>query len=242
MAGGIALSVGLSVLSYFYVEQRLRKRRILASPNRLLMAFLAGSVVIGLTGAVIRISDGLPSRIPKSVAEYKTKLAEQNFRFREASEVERCWLRNDSDMDTLTQKCMASEEGRKNVIVMGDSHSAHLMAGLRSAFPETHFSQVSGSSCPLVRGYSAGVRKACRAILDWMEDTNNFCPFHAVVLSTRGERDSARLLGQWAIELSEIYDGEVHVVGPASLLCSEHADHLSRDNGQVRRRHRCRFR
>ena len=64
----------------------------------------------------------------------------------------------------LDESCLAIDKHRKNYLLLGDSHAAHLVAGLNTAFPSVHFLQANAVGCkPVFLGEDA---TACRSLME----------------------------------------------------------------------------
>ena len=59
-----------------------------------------------------------------------------------------CHVHRNTSFDTYDSKtCLQLAEGRKNILIMGDSHAADMYAALAAAYPEFHFLQATGAGC-----------------------------------------------------------------------------------------------
>lgn len=57
------------------------------------------------------------------------------------------------------EKCLSTVPGKINILLIGDSHAAHLYSGLQAEFPEAHIAQATSSGCrPLL---STGGEERC---------------------------------------------------------------------------------
>lgn len=213
---GVVMAIALSAFSYVFIEQPIRNRHIFRSRLSVYAAFAVITVLIGAFGAFVRIHDGLPARVPEAVAEYEYSLAQKKRLFVKYSAVNGCWLRGKAEPSTAIPRCVAESSEKSNVLVIGDSHSAHLMFGLRQSFPAINFNQLSSNSCPLVLGEVASERKNCMAIIKWPRDRSNLEGYDAIIISTRGSSyRSFDELSKWAITLTESVSAKIFVFGPA---------------------------
>jgi len=70
--------------------------------------------------------------------------------------------------------CLQLSSDKKNVLIIGDSHSAHLWAGLVAANPEINFLQASASGCKPIIG--AEGRERCTDLMHFI--FQEFIPTH----------------------------------------------------------------
>ena len=175
---GILLAV-LSAASYRFVEQPFRttgsawRRR---APWLLPGAATALAACCALTLAL----GGLPGRFRPDV---DSLAAYADYRERSPFREGRCFITSREDDDRFDRgSCLALSTDKPNVLLMGDSHAAHLWSGLETAWPGVNFLQATASGCTPVLDASGAQR--CTALMREMFE--RFIPGHkldAVVLS-----------------------------------------------------------
>jgi peptidoglycan/LPS O-acetylase OafA/YrhL len=137
-----AVLLAVSFLSWKYVEQPFRRGpfRLVGLP---LFRLAAIAVAVGIAaGAFLTASNGLPARFQPDVVKVGAFLKydpSQSYR------TGRCFLSEPSDR--LDAVCLAQDPGKKNYLLLGDSHAAHLWAGLSSQLPQVNFMQATAASC-----------------------------------------------------------------------------------------------
>jgi peptidoglycan/LPS O-acetylase OafA/YrhL len=143
----------LSITSYYLVEQPMRRaswtvdRRILS---------VAGVSLVAACVLVLR-SSGFPSRFSpeeRRVAGYLTA------DYSSAYETGRCFLWPQQQFKDLDPSCI-KPGAEANVFLWGDSHAAHLIAGLKRAFPSINLLRATMAGCLPFDAY--GQTDACRA-------------------------------------------------------------------------------
>ncbi len=65
--------------------------------------------------------------------------------------------------------CITLAEGRRNVLVYGDSAAAELRAALSSAYPDVNFLQITGSACKPFRAAYRNQEHYCVRMLDYAQ-------------------------------------------------------------------------
>lgn len=146
-------SFALGGISYKAIENTLRKRSRLKINLSLFVTALAICVFVILTkGVSFRFSDTL-----KQVVEYRM----DNTPWRPDT----CFLNPEQDYSEFS-KCPDTMT-EKSFVVWGDSHAAHLMPGLVSAFGiALNVTQRNASLCPPLIGPNIGGRPYCKNIND----------------------------------------------------------------------------
>lgn len=217
LAACLAISLGLSVLSYHWIEKPFRNRTLTrVRPQKVLAAAMAG--LLGMAAAGPALALLAPASLILRDPEAARDLAYLNYdqRAESRAEVSRdlCFLTDESPSPRLNlQTCLAEDGDRPDVLVFGDSHIAYLLPGLRSAFPSTHFVQATAAGCKPIDDYALG-RPYCRPMLDTIYDRLDRHHYQAVVLGGRWiEKDMPSLIR--SIRRLQAAGQTVVVVGPA---------------------------
>ena len=176
-AGILGVTVVLAWTSWRYVEGPMRRRP--ASRRTVFLA--AGLAVAGMVGlaAVFRLSGGFPWRFSvqtNRIASY-VDLGEKHFGSPKCGDAHPGWM----------GACLNIEADRPNVLVLGDSYSAHLWYGLNASFPAINFQQAAQSSCPPLISFPAYMRPECSRFMVSM--FNDFVASHP--------HELVLLAGQW---------------------------------------------
>jgi hypothetical protein len=164
----IIAAVGVSYLSYRYLEQPVRKRALFTTRRNLFAAAAVASVLLLALGIAGVISAGFPQRLdPRitTVAEYA------NYNIRQLYRLGDCFLTDEQRFSDLKRAiCAQREPDKKNVLIWGDSFAAHHFFGLQQLGMQNniHFLQANKSSCaplfdvdtsvPNCREFNDGVR------------------------------------------------------------------------------------
>ena len=143
------VSLIVATLSWRFVETPFRKGRF--RPGRRTLAYMTvvSLIVLTLAGGSIVWDHGMPSRFPpdallvSNFSSYDPTVA-----FRQGD----CFIVDPPNTfdDFRPQTCLADDRTRKHYLLLGDSHAAHLYAGLVAEFPEINFSQATHSGCKSV--------------------------------------------------------------------------------------------
>jgi hypothetical protein len=131
------LSVFVLAVSYFswrFVEQPFRSKTKI---SRKAIFLLAGVIsVLFLTfGVVGHKSDGFIGRFSASEQELLLSIRQLNVNsIMNAQGLEKCFLLQGTLSDLFDEKCLSSTSGKPRVVLLGDSHAAHLSSGVRHHF------------------------------------------------------------------------------------------------------------
>lgn len=204
------LSFALAVLSWRYVEQPFRRRSVPLQP------LLAGSGVAtaGLAGAALALilSGGWPQRFSE---RGRTIAAAMDYPLDAAFRSGECFIHHRSQQFEA-EACLETGKGRSQVLLVGDSHAAHLAPGLRKSFPGSAISQVTAAGCRPAITYKPGRYPFCTQLMVWaLDDYVAKSRPDLVVLAARWEDDDLAALGDLLGALRDKGQA-VLVVGPAA--------------------------
>jgi peptidoglycan/LPS O-acetylase OafA/YrhL len=181
---GILLSIGLGYLSYRYIES------FEISKNRYIVATTGGFAALALVAAIFYVNPVVFKNDTVLIANYE---AINNAAHNKQFEVDSCFIRSVSTgMDTYNKsKCLPFHKGKKNILLLGDSHAAQFYQALRKHFTPkgVNLGHASASSClPLKTVDGPGPGK-CEDLLNFIYD--EMLPQHA------GEIESVILSANW---------------------------------------------
>lgn len=204
-----AASFGVAVLSWRYVERPFRFGGWLSRPRHLFVA-AAGCMAAALAVASVFVQQrGLDFRYPPEIRRLASFRYDQSAPMREGT----CFIsRSVAETHALDPACLKLDPGKKNVLLVGDSHAAHLWAGLAAEMPEVHVLQATASGCaPVMRDRGAA---RCRAVMDRVFE--DFLPVQRVdgiiVAANWSERDLPDLIP--TLRALARLTGRVTVIGP----------------------------
>lgn len=146
------LSFVISVFSYRHIETPWRRGWQNVPTMRWIWAYLAVIALGVLMLMGIRASDGMPSRVPQSIASIEREV--------DAARADNCLLPYGEVTPRSGAGCIASP-GRPVVALMGDSHASALRSGAQD-FANRHgmgFTQLTKSSCPTLVDVSRVMNK-----------------------------------------------------------------------------------
>ncbi|MBS0416286.1 MAG: acyltransferase [Proteobacteria bacterium] len=139
----VAASFAAAIVSYAFIEQPFRNRRLGASRPTLMRWAAASLAVVACVASAALATDGLPGRFAPAelamVAHLKT-FEDDSWR------PNRCFL-YDEHGDQLAPECMQTDPVRKNYLLLGDSHAAQFWSGFSATFAGVNFLQASASNC-----------------------------------------------------------------------------------------------
>jgi peptidoglycan/LPS O-acetylase OafA/YrhL len=180
----IALSLLLGYLSFYFIETYSFKRSRI-----MIIATLTSVCLIGLLWKK-PMNDGLFKKETVSISNYyQNDTKEHNDQFSKYV----CYI-NTEGKDTATFKkkeCLCVDHTKRNVILLGDSHAAHLSQSIRESLSALgiHLSQATSTGCfPIIR--KNGMSE-CSDIIDYTY--YNFLPKNA------HEIDGVIISANWAL-------------------------------------------
>ena len=227
--GLLATAIVLAALSWRFVERPFRRKVGPSARNPTLVAggaaMLALAAVGGLLPAAWQMARPLSLQSERTLAY----LADSPEHFMRSDP---CFLTPASGTDAAFDStgCLALAPDRPNVLILGDSHAAHLRAGLAAEFPHLHLLQATAVGCkPLVSG--KGVSR-CTALRDRVMD--QWLPAHGldtIVVSARWSASDAASFVATARHLKQ-YADRVVMIGPTPEYDRPLAGLLAREQQQ----------
>ena len=180
--GLIALSLAVAALSWRFIEQPFRRGAPRFTLPLTFGAAGAGAAVLAGVALFALASNGAAFRFPPAAVAISAYLG---YNPDQAYRQDRCFVARFGDFDR--PDCLHLASDRPNVLLMGDSHGAHLWWGLSSTFTDVNVLQATASGCkPLVIG---GLMESpeCRALMTYV--FGDFLKGHKV--------DEVLLSAQW---------------------------------------------
>jgi hypothetical protein len=200
----------LASLSWRFVEQPFRREGSLVS-RRPWSTVTAGALVASLTGLVYLGSGGWPERY--SPAQVSTA-AYLDYDDAQVYRRGTCFIdsHNQSASEFDREACASLAANKPNVLLLGDSHAAHLWRAYADTYPEINLLQATISGCkPVVE--ARGEAPCVKLITSMLDQFIPESKLDAVVLSARWVDGDIPLLLR-TIEQIRPYTKAVYVFGP----------------------------
>ena len=163
-----AISVALAAVSYHLVETPFRLSKAISSRGSLSACFAGGLLVIA-PALLVWTDDGWPWRFPGAAM---TLIDPNRFDEGVTPYPRDCFVLPTQKPDEKDKACFtAANNGKKNVLLLGDSTANHLAAGLHTLLAEEANVLIWASSvCPPVRGVDAKDNPNCLSNMDQFFD------------------------------------------------------------------------
>ncbi len=206
----ISVSVLLAWLTYFLIEKPIRNGR---HSKQKTIALLALMLVVGCVGYYCYHREGLAYRFPKLVQElthYKVSDPKNSWR------AGTCHLLPKQDY-TFFHACeaLAVKNDKKNLLLWGDSHAAHLYSGYNAYFGQTfNINQRTASSCPPILNMEINGSPYCKKINDYIFESMKLNKPDKVVLAANWVAYDWKKIEGTINELRAIGITDIDLVGP----------------------------
>lgn len=181
------VAVIISTASWWFVERPFRTR-----PYRLKQKAMLGAAVTTMLvmGAIALGSGPIRAKYWPDSEDVNRLAAFVHYDNVETMRTGSCLVT--SRKTSLNPECLKLSADKMNVLILGDSHAAHLWAGYQATYPDINFLQATGAGCrPFINNAS---HKHCKALMHYMYET--FLPANRV--------DLIIVSGRWAS--SEVAD------------------------------------
>ena len=191
----VAVSFGVAILSWRYIEMPFRSGPLRPDRRTLLAITGSAAMVVAAAGVYMTVSDGAPFRYSlEALAMDGFASYDPNDAFRtNVCFIDPKYKSTFANFDKTG--CLKQDPARRQYLLLGDSHAAHLYPGLKSVFPELNFMQATASSCLPLMTQRAGKAGYCVGLTSYIY--GDYLIRHhvaAIVLSGRWfERDFAEL-------------------------------------------------
>jgi hypothetical protein len=170
---------------------------------------ISASVTVVVLSPLIENVWKYPSRATE-VLSYANKIDKIHLRFGT------CFLQQGSLHDyefRLQDNCLAVRLGLLNVLIIGDSHAAHLWSGLQESYPTVNFLQATVAACMPIIG-AAGDDPRCTGMMKFIYE--KFLPrthLDGIIISARWKSDNIQAAIKTAQALRR-YTDRVFIFGP----------------------------
>jgi peptidoglycan/LPS O-acetylase OafA/YrhL len=204
--------IAISALSLKYIERPFRSKPHLLTR---LQTLVAGGVAVAALALAATISVPVALRVRQISADAIAVDDYSNYDPATDYRAGRCFLssRFNSFKSFDIENCLHIDQARSNVLLIGDSHAAHLWIGLTTRYPEINFLQATSSGCkPVIMASGA---KRCTDLMNMV--FNDFLPNHhvdGIILS--GDWDEGDLAAiERTVEFIQKLTDRTFVIGPS---------------------------
>jgi peptidoglycan/LPS O-acetylase OafA/YrhL len=196
----IFVSLALATLSWKFVELPFRSGQKKLSRTALLTLVPSAAAIIIAIGITAIVYRGLPSRYPSGAVRVASYLEyDAGKYFRGGS----CFISSEykySDFDT--SKCLHTDADKKNYLLLGDSHAAHLWYGFSTTLDKVNILQATASGCKPTVEQPTFAAATCKHLMDYM--FTDYLPSHhldRVLIAARWQQEDLSPLSRtldWA--------------------------------------------
>jgi peptidoglycan/LPS O-acetylase OafA/YrhL len=213
------LSLGLAYFSWRFIEQPFRRgpNPLLRSRPAVFGASAAACAVLVLLALTLRNTDYYFAGRSEQQKYYFSFLDyNKTFEFVAAYREPQCFYGATQNSFSVYRSdiCLKMDQGRPNVLLIGDSHGAHLWHGLSKTFPDINFLQATASGCKPLFPFNG--EKRCRDLMEYI--WTKFLPkneINSVVIAGRWQdEDFGRIAG--TIASLKPYVDDIVFIGPTS--------------------------
>lgn len=208
--GLLSASLVLGAISFALIETPTSRFSIKLHRRALFVGALTCTTIVVVAGTYVISNNGFASRFPSAVQHYSEYL---NYADSPEKRLGVCFLTSGTDAASFqTEECTQINPDRRNAILIGDSHAAHLYTGLKNTYSDVHFSQVNASGCRPILPFVG--EKRCTTLFS--RAFTDFIPageYDTIILSARWRNGDERAL-QRTIEKLQPFTRKVVVFGP----------------------------
>ena len=205
----LAGSVLLGFVSWRFVEQPCRRMAPMFR-NRALMVVLLSTLGLLAMSGWIAGQQGLPSRFDPTQVALAGYMKKQNSHYGQGQ----CFITqaNAQWQSLSTEQCLPHSQQQKALLLLGDSHAAHLNQALRDKFSGTIVGQVTAAGCkPLLSGAKPLAGRCAEIVRLTFDKVSEQPAYRAVILAARWQLNDIPALRE---TLRLLKNQRVIVIGP----------------------------
>src|SRR5690606_33067212 len=167
----LAVAVAIATASWWYVERPFRQKPFRLGRRGTLGIATTAMAVVGVAAFG---AGPLAARYWPDTDSVNRMAAFEDYDNVQSARTGTCLLK--ARTDSLRSNCLALAADRRNVLIVGDSHAAHLWAGYQTVFPDVNFLQATGAGCkPYL---NASRHQHCKQLMEQV--FAQFLPTHRV--------------------------------------------------------------
>lgn len=172
----IAVSIAVATISWKFVESPFRAGRMRMPRATLFKVAAATATSVAAVGMAAIIYRGFPSRYPSNAIQVAKYLDYDSAKyFREGS----CFISSGYKYsDYNFSKCLREDPRKKNYLLLGDSHAAHLWYGLSTTLDGVNLLQATASGCKPTLDQPLLTATTCRQMMNYIY--SDYLPNHHV--------------------------------------------------------------
>jgi hypothetical protein len=158
----LAVSLAAAIFSWRFVEQPFRARRARGSSGRIVLAGLAASLAVAAIGIAVAVAAPWLRPLPPKIAQVAA-FAE----YRGSPQFDYQFGPDHCRGGTVAydaDNCLRIDATRRNLVVLGDSHAAHIWRAVAERFSADNVMLAASTRCRPLVGASGG--RICREMFD----------------------------------------------------------------------------
>ncbi|MDQ3297471.1 MAG: acyltransferase [Myxococcota bacterium] len=207
----IGLAFALAMFSLRYIEAPFRIRSLLSTRRSVFVAGFTAMAICGVVSALIVVTKGLPGRHGLDASFYSS-IATAKAQALEQYQMGHCFLSKKKQSRLDASRCSAAND---RVLLIGDSHAAHLSPGLRARWPEVELSYLAAEGCRPLHGQITRNDDLCRLVnAYWFETLLRAKRWPKVILAAEWKRSDLPVLTA-TIEYLQQRADQIILVGPS---------------------------
>jgi peptidoglycan/LPS O-acetylase OafA/YrhL len=172
----ILVSFAVATLSWKFVESPFRAGRMRMPRPALFKVAAAAAAAVAAAGITAVVSRGFPSRYPTNALQVASYLDYDSAKyFRDGT----CFISSEykySDFDI--SQCLREDSHKKNYLLFGDSHAAHLWYGLSTTLDGVNLLQATASGCKPTLDQPMLTAATCKEMMTYVY--KEFLPNHHI--------------------------------------------------------------
>lgn len=208
----VIISFALAAAIYQFIEKPLKKLDV---------ARVATSLIFVWFGFIVLLLSIEASPLQADLTPLQQKILSSSDATRQSWRYKECFLETtDQGPADFKESCKAAGRGLGQVMLIGDSHAAHLYPGLQAQLPAGSLSQYTAASCSALVGTNTANFKKCGDINLYVRGLISKTRPSTVIIGSRWDREPNELDEQLAATAKFLRDSGVQRIiafGPPPL-------------------------
>jgi len=172
----ILVSIAVATLSWKFVESPFRAGRMRMPRPVLFKVAAATAATVATAGIIAVVSGGFPSRYPSKAIQVASYLDYDSAKyFRDGT----CFISSEYKYsDYNVSQCLHENPLKKNYLLFGDSHAAHLWYGLSTKLDGVNLLQATASGCKPTLDQPILAGSTCKQLMNYIYQ--DYLPSHHI--------------------------------------------------------------
>jgi hypothetical protein len=197
----IAFSIIVATISWHYIEKPFRQKKSWLNQRNVLTGGAIAMLLMTAFGFSLSSVNRLILDPPPEAERINEFVNYGGIKFKTETH---CFVEKGTNLFDI-ENCLKLSQSKRNVLVLGDSHAAHLLWGLNEIYPNLNILQATASGCKPYIGTEG--EKRCTEVINYVFDTFlSKYKIHNVIISARWKASDIPLIEKTVSQIIKYTD------------------------------------